>query len=74
MPTTTYTAVIKKEGGVYVALRPELDVVSQGATIEEGRVNPKEAVELFLESADPEEVQRRYHGEVFVTTFDAEHR
>jgi predicted RNase H-like HicB family nuclease len=73
MATTTYTAVIEKEGDLYVALCPELDVASQGATIEEAKANLKEAVELFLECADPEEIQRRSHGEVFVTRFDASH-
>jgi hypothetical protein len=31
----------------------------------------EEAVELFLECADPEEVARRVHSEVFVTRFEA---
>jgi predicted RNase H-like HicB family nuclease len=54
-----------------VALRPELDVASQGATVEDAIFNLKEAVWLFLESADPNEVKRRLHGGVFVTRFDA---
>ncbi len=73
MATTTYTAVIEREGDFYVALCPELDVASQGATIEDAKANLKEAVELFLECADPEEIKRRYHGDVFVTRFDASH-
>ena len=71
MATNTYTAVIEKEGDTYVALCPELDIASQGATIEEAKANLKEAVELFLECADPEEVRRRFHGEIFVTRFEA---
>jgi hypothetical protein len=35
--------------------------------------NLKEAVELFLETADPTEVQQRLHTEVFVTRFEAAH-
>jgi predicted RNase H-like HicB family nuclease len=62
MATSTYTAVIEKEGDAYVALCPELDIASQGTTIEEAKANLKEAVELFLESADPEEIRRRFHG------------
>jgi len=54
-----------------VALRPELDVASQGATVEEAIANLKEAVWLFLESADPNEVKRRLHSGVFVTRSDA---
>jgi len=73
MAANSYTAVVEKEGDGYVALCPELDVASQGATVEKAMVNLKEAVELFLECADPEEVQRRLHTEFFVTRFEATH-
>ena len=73
MPTSSYTAIVEKEGNGYVALCPELDAASQGTTVEEATTNLKEAVELFLECADPEEVQRRLHTEVFVTRFEAAH-
>jgi predicted RNase H-like HicB family nuclease len=73
MATSTYTAILEREGDLYVALCPELDVASQGATVEEATANLKEAVELFLESADPQEIKRRQHSEVFVTRFDAAH-
>lgn len=43
------TAIIKKGDKQYVALCPELDVVSQGYTIEEALKNLKEAVELYIE-------------------------
>jgi predicted RNase H-like HicB family nuclease len=56
-----------------VALCPELDVASQGATIEGATTNLKEAVELFLESADAAEIKRRLHTEVFITRFEATH-
>jgi predicted RNase H-like HicB family nuclease len=73
MPKSSYTAILEREGDLYVALCPELDVASQGATVEEATANLKEAVELFLESADPLEIKRRLHGEVFITRFDAAH-
>ena len=73
MGTNSYTAVIEKEGEMYVALCPELDVASQGTTVEEATTNLKEAVELFLECADPGEVKQRLHTEVFVTRFEAAH-
>ncbi len=73
MAKSSYTAIIEKEGNQYVALCPELDVASQGTTVEEATANLKEAVELFLECADPEEVKRRLHTEVFVTRFEAAH-
>ncbi|MBI4309039.1 MAG: type II toxin-antitoxin system HicB family antitoxin [Candidatus Omnitrophica bacterium] len=68
--TRYLTAIIEREGDGYVALCPELDVASQGDTIEEARKNIREAVELFLESASPEEVSQRLHGEVYVTQFE----
>ena len=45
----------------------ELDIASQGQTVETARTNLIEALELFFESADPTEVARRLHSEVFVT-------
>jgi predicted RNase H-like HicB family nuclease len=64
------TAIIEKEGNGYVALCPELDVASQGDTIEESRKNLCEAVELFLETASSQEINQRLHGEVYVTQFE----
>jgi predicted RNase H-like HicB family nuclease len=73
MPTNSYTAILEREGDLFVALCPELDVASQGVTVEEATANLKEAVELFLECADPQEIKRRVHSEVFVTRFEASH-
>ena len=64
------TAIIEKEGKGYVALCPELDVASQGNTIEHARDNLREAVELFLETASDSEIDERLHGEVYVTQFE----
>jgi predicted RNase H-like HicB family nuclease len=55
----SYTALLQKEGEAYVALCPELDVASQGPTIDQAIANLKEAVELFLECADPKEIEQR---------------
>jgi predicted RNase H-like HicB family nuclease len=65
--TRQFTAVIERDGDMFVALCPELDVASQGVTVEESRKNLVEAIELFFETASPEEIQRRLHDEVFVT-------
>jgi predicted RNase H-like HicB family nuclease len=73
MATTVYTAIIEKEGNLYAALCPELDVASQGATVEEATSNLREAVELFLESADAEEIKRRLRTDIFVTRIEAKH-
>ncbi|MDE1766835.1 MAG: type II toxin-antitoxin system HicB family antitoxin [Thaumarchaeota archaeon] len=43
------TAIIKKGEKQYVALSPEIDVASQGYTIEEALKNLKEAVDLYIE-------------------------
>lgn len=61
------TAIIQREEGGYVALCPELDIASQGDTIESARDNLREALELFFECAPPEEIQQRIGGETFVT-------
>lgn len=61
------TGIIEREGNGYVSLCPELDVASQGDTIEEARMNLSEAIQLFLESASPQEIQGRFHQEVYVT-------
>lgn len=73
MPKRSYTAILEKEDDLYVALCPELDVASQGATVEEATANLKEAVELFCEAADSQEIKRRLRGEVFITRFDVAH-
>ena len=65
--TRQLTAIIEREGEAFVALCPELDIASQGPTVETARTNLIEALELFFESADQTEVARRLHGEVFVT-------
>lgn len=64
------TALIEREGDLYVALCPEVDVASQGASVEEARANLAEAVELFFETADPVEVRSRLGSEVYVTSFE----
>jgi predicted RNase H-like HicB family nuclease len=61
------TAIIEREGDGYVSLCPELDIASQGGTIEEARDNLREALELFFDSASPDEVRQRFHEEVYVT-------
>ncbi len=61
------TAIIGCEGDGYVSLCPELDIASQGDSVEHARDNLREALELFFETASPEEVKQRLHGEIFVT-------
>jgi predicted RNase H-like HicB family nuclease len=65
------TAIIEREDDGYVALCPELDVASQGTSIEEARANLIEALTLSFEPASPPEISRRIHAEVFVTQIEA---
>ena len=61
------TAIIEREGNGYVSLCPELDIASQGDSIEEARENLIEALELFFETASLSEITERLHDEVLVT-------
>lgn len=60
------TAIIEREGDGYVATCPELDVVSQGDTVEDARRNLLEAVEGFFEAASPSEIKRRLKKETYI--------
>jgi predicted RNase H-like HicB family nuclease len=57
--TINYNAIITKEKDIFVAWCPELDIVSQGSSKEEAHCNLKEALDLFIEAADPLEVRNR---------------
>ncbi len=70
--TRQLTAIIEREGDGYVALWPEVDIASQGATVSEARGNLKEALELFLETASATEIKQRLHEEVYVTQVEVE--
>ena len=72
-PGQRFTAIIEKEDNLYVALCPELDIASQGESIEQALANLQEAVDLFLDAADPRELQARRREPVFVTQFPATH-
>jgi len=64
------TAIIEREGDGYVSLCPELDIASQGDSIEETQCNLREALGLFFETASPGETEERFHQEVYVTQLD----
>jgi predicted RNase H-like HicB family nuclease len=68
--TKTLTVTIWREDDGYVSLCPELDIASQGDTVEEARTNLQEAVDLFFEAADPSEVAERLKPEMYVTTLE----
>jgi len=56
------TAIIEREENQYVALCPELDIASQGDTVEEARSNLKEALELFSETASGQEIKESFNS------------
>jgi predicted RNase H-like HicB family nuclease len=58
MPVSTFTAVLHKEGTLYVAECPEVGTVSQGETVETAIANLKEATELYLEDFPSENHSR----------------
>jgi len=64
------TAIIEREGDGYISLCPELDIASQGDTIQEAKENLREALELFYEAASPLEIKERLHDEVYITQLE----
>lgn len=64
------TVIVEREGNGYVALCSEVDVASQGGDVAEARDNLAEALTLFFETASAEEVNRRLHGEIYVTQIE----
>jgi predicted RNase H-like HicB family nuclease len=66
-PAQRLTAIIEREDDGFVAFCPDLDIASEGTSIEEARANLIEALTLFYETASASEVARRFHNEVFVT-------
>lgn len=54
-----FTAIFEKEDNLYVSLCPELDIASQGETVEEAKANLIEALELFFETASFSEIANK---------------
>ena len=63
----TFTAIIEQEDDGFVALCPQLDIASQGDTVQEAKNNLTEAIELFMEVADLSEIQSRLQTNIFIT-------
>ncbi len=61
----TLTAIIHREGELWVAECPEVGTASQGTSYEEALVNLKEATELYLEEFPIKEFNR-----ASLTTFE----
>ena len=72
MRTMTLSAVLNPDEDGYVSLCPELDIASQGDTVEEALANLKEALEGFFETASPEEVRTRLKKPSLFTRVEVE--
>ena len=70
--TRSFTAVLIREDSGFVALCPEVDVASQGDSVEEAKANLREAVELFFECASPTEIKARLSSEAFVSSLEVQ--
>ena len=73
MPSISLSAVLNpEESGGYVALCPELDIASQGGSIdiEQAVHNLKEAVDGFFEVASPAEIETRLKRPALFTHFE----
>jgi predicted RNase H-like HicB family nuclease len=64
------TAILEREGDGFVSLCPEVDVASQGDTIEHAWTNLQEASKVFFETVSEIEVAEPLSGEVYVTTLE----
>lgn len=53
-----FSAVVDQEDNVFVSHCVELGIASQGKSVEEALANLKEACELYLKYAEPDELAR----------------
>ena len=66
MNTQNFTVIFEQEDDGYVSLCPELDIASEGDSLDEARKNLKEAIELFYETASKNEIASRIHKNVLI--------
>jgi predicted RNase H-like HicB family nuclease len=64
--TVRLTAVIEPEDDGYVALCPELDIASQGDTVDEAREMLIEAVQGWFATASEDEITCRVPAEILI--------
>ena len=68
----TLTATIWREDDGYVSLCSELDIASQGKSVEDAKNNLREAVELFFETAHSSEISERLNSELYISPMEVE--
>jgi predicted RNase H-like HicB family nuclease len=64
------TCIIEREDDLFTSHCPQVDIASQGETVEEARKNLIEAIELFFEAASPQEILDRMYSEIYVTQIE----
>jgi predicted RNase H-like HicB family nuclease len=64
--------ILTREDDGFVTLCPEVDVASQGGTVEEAKANLKEAVELFVGCASQDEIRQRMAGESYISAMEVQ--
>ncbi|MBT9141480.1 MAG: hypothetical protein DDT30_02072 [Dehalococcoidia bacterium] len=60
MKEYTFHGVIEKEGEIYCALCVELDIATEGDTLESAKKNLREAVEGYIESVVKDEEEDEF--------------
>lgn len=63
-----FTAIVERDGHSYIAYCPGLSLKVIGTSIVEARERLAEAVEVFINTASPEEIRRRQ--EVYITQIE----
>jgi predicted RNase H-like HicB family nuclease len=61
-----FSSVVSKEGKWFVAHCPELEIASQGKSVESALKNLREAIELYLEDEDAKVTESDYRPMVTV--------
>lgn len=70
MKVSGFSAIVVPEGGSYSAWCPEVDVASQGGSVEEALANLKEALELHIEclsTSELREIRKRQSTRLIAT-------
>ncbi len=70
MPIHGLIAVIRRQDDAWISWCPEIDIASQGDTIEQAKANLKEVVELYVETAKESEIKELLGVEMYVSSFE----
>ena len=64
------SVIITQEEKFFVALSPDVDIASQGETMEEALDNLKEALDLYFEDEDA--IRPQFKGRPIITIIEAQ--